>query len=352
MKAVGSAPTAGMPCAEEAAAQAFVRRREPEWGMADEATLQARLSEDAAFAEAYRRAEAAWAAIGAHAVSPEILRMREQALARARKAQARRWWPRRGQGAAGLAVAALLVLATGLAFQLSPYGYHPDDYRTAIGEQRVVALEDQSTIALDAATSLRVRYSDDARTIELLDGQAQFSVSHDPARPFKVRVGHNTLVALGTVFNVEYIDRKMRVTMLEGRVAVLTDGKPGATLAAKQRAPAKPAGTTPPLELHVGDELRLEGDGPASIAKVDPDSAMAWRRGKLVFHAIPLGEAVSRLNRHSHVHLDIEDPTLAALPVSGVFEAGDAHAFAQALESYLPLAADYSDPSAVRLHRR
>jgi transmembrane sensor len=154
MKAVGTPPTTDTPCAEDAAAQAFVRKRESEWSAEDEAALQARLSADAAFAEAYQQADAAWASIGAHAVSPELMRMREQALARARKAQARRWWPRRGHSTRpGLAVAALLVLVAGLAFQLSPYGYHPDDYRTAIGEQRVVALKDQSTIALDAAST-------------------------------------------------------------------------------------------------------------------------------------------------------------------------------------------------------
>lgn len=151
---MGTPPTTDTPCAEDAAAQAFVRKRESEWSAEDEAALQARLSADAAFAEAYQQADAAWASIGAHAVSPELMRMREQALARARKAQARRWWPRRGHSTRpGLAVAALLVLVAGLAFQLSPYGYHPDDYRTAIGEQRVVALKDQSTIALDAAST-------------------------------------------------------------------------------------------------------------------------------------------------------------------------------------------------------
>jgi transmembrane sensor len=72
-----------------------------------------------------------------------------------------------------------------------------------------------------------VRFTVDARTIELLDGQAQFSVAKDPARPFKVKAGAKTIVAVGTVFDVEYVDRQVQVAMVEGRVAVLSQDQSG-----------------------------------------------------------------------------------------------------------------------------
>lgn len=236
---------------------------------------------------------------------------------------------------------------------MSPYGYHPGSYRTDIAEQRVVPLEDQSSIALDGATALRVQFNDDARSVQLLDGHAQFSVAPDPARPFKVHVGDLTVVALGTVFTVEHADGRTRVTLIEGRVAVLPEGRRASHVGLHLRHPANHTETfaSGKMELAVGDELRLDRDGQATVAQVDLDSATAWRRGKLVFHDLALSEAVSRMNRQSHLQIGMDDPELAALPVSGVFKAGDARAFAQALESYLPLSADYSSAGKVSLRR-
>ena len=73
----------------------------------------------------------------------------------------------------------------------------------------------------------------DARIIELKQGQAQFSVAKDPTRPFKVLVGDRTIVALGTVFTVDFTDRKIHVAMVEGRVAVVP---PQRVVAAERKA--------------------------------------------------------------------------------------------------------------------
>jgi transmembrane sensor len=117
------------------------------------------------------------------------------------------------------------TLLLGIAWQLSPYGYAPGRYHTGIGEQRVVDLEDDSRIVLDAATRLRVRFTSDARVVELQDGQAQFSVAKDPTRPFKVEAGGRTIVAVSTVFIVEYVDSQVRVAMMEGKVAAIPNAR-------------------------------------------------------------------------------------------------------------------------------
>jgi transmembrane sensor len=98
-------------------------------------------------------------------------------------------------------------------------GYRPGQITTNKEEQRVLVLQDRSRIVLDARTRLRVHFTDDVRAIDLLEGQAQFSVGKDPRRPFKVQAGENTIVALGTDFTVEYVDHQMSVSMLEGKVS-------------------------------------------------------------------------------------------------------------------------------------
>lgn len=349
---------------DEQAVRAFLRLRDGRLTQEESAGLQARLAGDPAFAKAFEQAGELWKSVNHFAASPELMAMRQQAIARARRSSANRWrgplrtW--RGWRAGAAALAAMLAL--GMIVQLSPFGYRSDLYRTGIGEQQVVELDDHSRIALDARTTLQVRYSDNARVVNMVEGQAQFSVAKDPARPFKVQVGDRTVIALGTVFTVEYIDQQMRVTMLEGRVAVLPPpgGQDVADRGSSPHSGKQPNGVpavsvgvpSGGIELKGGEEMRIAPDGHAKVVDADLDAATAWRSGKLIFHNLPLDQAVRRLNRYSRLQLQIEDPTLAALPVSGVFEAGNTSAFAEALESYLPLAADHSEPGSVRLRRR
>jgi transmembrane sensor len=333
---------------EEASGQ-FVARMSDKWTARDEQDVQARLASDLEFAAAWHALERSWEDLDRVAAVPEVMVLREEALAEARRENARRWLrPRRAGGWRIAAALAGLALCGGIAWQLSPYGDRPDVYRTAIGEQRILELEDRSRLALDAATHVRVRYSSNAREIELVHGQAQFSVARDPARPFKVRVGGRTVVALGTVFTIEYFDEHMRVAMMEGKVAVLPDVHrvPSATRSAAREVAA-------PMELEAGEELYVGRDGRTRFnARADLQGATAWREGKVVFRSEPLREAARRMNRYSHVQIEIADDELAAREISGVFDAGDTGQFVQALQLYLPLTAVYPDSRTVRLVRR
>jgi len=344
------------PDLEDQAAEIFLRRHSGAWNAEDEAAYETRIAEDPLFADAAAGVRRAWQAAGNHAATPELMGFREQALARARRANARRWLGADGRLQRRWRVAAAVAgigLVLGVAVQLSPYGYRSGTYRTAIGEQRVVELADRSRIALDSKTNLRVRYTDDARIIELAKGQAQFTVAKDPQRPFRVEAGGATIVAIGTSFTVEYVDQEMSVALLEGRVAVNIASSPpdSSSVGAGETSRAAPSVRT--TELKTGEAMRVRADGQATvIANADLEAATAWRQGKIIFRGVPLGEAVRRLNRYSRFQLEIEDPRLAELVVSGVFEAGDTPAFAEALRSYLPVTADYTEPEVVRLRYR
>jgi transmembrane sensor len=180
--------------------------------------------------------------------------------------------------------------------------------------------------------------------VELQEGQAQFSVAKDPARPFKVQAGERTIVAVGTVFDVEYIDREVQVAMVEGRVAVVSQAN-GSTTDADASASASAS-----IELSAGEALEVRADGAATISpKADLEAATAWREGKVIFRDRTLAEAVHRLNRYSHRQVVIDDAALARMKISGVFDAGDALAFAEAMQAYLPVNADLSQGSTIHL---
>jgi transmembrane sensor len=362
--------TGNGPIVEQEAADAFVQRLTGEWTAQDQTVLEARLDQDLAYADAYRRVAESWAALDTHAEAPELMAYREEAISYARRTSARRWLRpnlyARGRWRVAAAILGVMVTSA-VVWQFSPYGYSPGRYRTGIGEQRIVELEDHTRIALDAATRLQVRYSDDARVVQLKEGQAQFSVAKDPARPFKVRVGEHTIVALGTVFTVEYVDQEVHVAMMEGRVAVIADqAAPTPSAATRPKSthgqdPSIAENRTEPsntavrgtIELSAGEELRVHGDGLATvIPEADLKAATAWREGKVIFRGETLEQAIRRLNRYSHVRIEIADASLAAERISGVFEAGDTQGFVSAVQRYLPVTVQQTDSTTIEMRTK
>ena len=324
---------------EAAAAEIFVQRLQGAWSPAEQSALDVRLAHDPVFAEAYTRVAQAWGALDTNAETPELMCYREEAIAYARRANARRWQRVGAHSLGGWGIAAAVVgavIALGVIWQLSPLAYVPGQYRTGIGEQRIIELDDHSRIALDATTRLTVHYSKDARSVELTQGQAEFSVAHDPARPFKVIAGNRTIIAVGTVFTVDMSAQGIRVATVEGRVAV----------ASTESQTQRPH----PTEVAAGEELRVNESGQSTFTpKADLAAATAWRAGKVIFRTEQLGDAVRRINRYSRVQVEIEDASLATHRISGVFETGDTQGFVSAVEQYLPVVADRSESDRIRL---
>jgi transmembrane sensor len=97
----------------------------------------------------------------------------------------------------------------------------------------------------------------------------------------------------------------------------------------------------------------VRADGAATVVpKADIEAATAWRQGKVIFRDQTLAEAVHRLNRYSRQQVVVDDPALAQMKVSGVFDSGDAQAFAEAMQAYLPVAADFSGSSVIHLRMK
>ena len=348
---------------EAQAAEQFLNRRAGNWTAADERDHVERLAHRD-FADASARVERVWDGVAQQPNRPEFLSLREQALARARRANKRRWslpWTTAQRSWTAAATLFAVAVAVATLWQISPFGYRPGVYETGIGEQRNIELSDHSHIALDSSTRIRATLTADARTIEISQGQAQFNVAHDATRPFKVIAGGHTIVAVGTVFTVEYADQTVRVAMMEGKVAVLSqeagtsdDAQGSANSGLPSGRMAVRSGAAPnTIELVAGEELRFARDGhPTVKPKADIEAATAWREGKVIFRSEPLGEAVRRLNRYSHTKLQLDGAELSNLSVSGVFDAGDSRAFADVVQSYLPVTADYSQADIIRLRMR
>jgi transmembrane sensor len=323
------------------AAAASWRVRLTELGLESTIEFEAWLAEDPAHELAWARVQAPWAEIGNQAASPELMELRRDALDRARSQGRQRWrghadGTRRRTIAAAVAVLVAVVAGGVVQWERSQELV----YRTALGERRVVSLEDGSRLSLDSDSEVRVRLRDEARRLELRRGQARFDVAHDAQRPFSVRARDQTVIATGTAFNIDLAGAGVVVTLIEGSVVVTpADGD------------AAPREESAPVTLSAGQQLIAARAEPRRVAKVRLDHATSWETGELVFEDALLGTVAERVSRYSGTKVSV-DANARALRISGVFKTGDVATFVEMVTRYLPVAAVTQRDSGILLRSK
>jgi transmembrane sensor len=267
-----------------------------------------------------------------------MLELRRQALARFRRAGASRWGTHKIKlGAAALALGVIGAAALYLALYLPTSSY----YKTDIGERRIVALPDGSRISMDSDTRVHVTYQKMARSITLDRGRSRFDVAHDPSRPFGVTAGAQTVVAVGTSFDVERLQSRVVITLIQGQVVIKGVESPTATTGHTQDS----------IALKAGEQLVVSQNVRPAIMAADLQVARAWEAGRLLFRDEPLGDAVARVNRYTAHPLEV-DPSIASIRISGVFNAGDIGSFVSGVTSYFPVQASTTESNNILLQPR
>lgn len=151
----------------------------------------------------------------------------------------------------------------------------PYAVETAPGEQREVALADDSSMVLAGGSRVELDRADQ-RSAVLDRGEVLFRIRHDGAKPFRVRAGDLTITDVGTIFDVKRAGTLTRVAVSEGAVLVDPDGAA--------------------LRLDAGKAVEAEGDRLAE-SKIAIADVGAWREGRLAYDGVPLGEVAADLAR-------------------------------------------------------
>lgn len=195
-------------------------------------------------------------------------------------------------------------------------------YATQPGQRMQAALPDASVVDLNTATRLSVRLFEDRRVVELQAGEATFTVTPDPQRPFYVETGATTVRVTGTRFNVRRDGEQVRVAVDSGTVAVqsghwwnrsqvlLTGGQGTRTLA---------QGGLSPME------------------KVAVSDLLAWHAGRVVFRDQALADAVAEMNRYGRMDMRVADAAVGRIHISGVFSVDNPQAFLDLLPAIAPV---------------
>lgn len=227
-----------------------------------------------------------------------------------------RWLSRAGWLAAAASLFGALVGGSLLVEQI----LSGRTYSTDVGERRSVNLPDGSTVLLDSRSSLRVNFTAMTRQVELVHGQALFSVVHDPQKPFLVRAGATVIRDIGTQFDVKQRPDDTVVTVVEGRVAVLA--RPPSPLPAVTPQSAKARGDyrDEPVFVSAGEQVDVAaGNFSPQLVHVSVGSVVAWTRDQVVLESATLTEAAREFNLYSNRKIVAEDLGASPLRLSGVF---------------------------------
>jgi len=249
-----------------------------------------------------------------------------------------------------MAVTLLLVLQTSI-FE----NYGPQTYKTALGEQRRIHLEDGSVVTLNTNSELAVDFSKTRRAVKLIRGEANFQVAKNPERPFGVYAGSGMVWAVGTAFNVRHSVSSVDVIVTEGSVKVFSNigaGK-GSELSIDNAQGAEPRVTGDRTSIRTGREEALLIAGEVVryskviefldvVRQEDIKRKLAWQEGALIFKGESLAQAVAEISRYTDRRIIITDPFLAGLRVGGHYKTGDIEALFASLGQGLQIKVDYS----------
>ncbi|PKR55025.1 FecR family protein [Thalassospira marina] len=235
---------------------------------------------------------------------------------------------------AGICGSLLVCLVAFGLYQNGYYDRYHADYYTKTGEITHITLSDGSKIALNSDSAIRVRYAPDHRDIDLLRGEAFFTVAHNADRPFTVHENNLSARAVGTRYGVStaHGDLPADVQVEEGIVEV--------TSASDHQL------------LTAGQAAELDRDGMLNIEKTDIGNETAWRDGKLVFSQKPLRDVLASLEQYRTGRIILLDDDIGNLQLSGIFDIADTDQALRSIAQRLPITFSYATPLLVIAHKK
>jgi transmembrane sensor len=240
-------------------------------------------------------------------------------------------------GAVALALAMLILMAgPQLALRLT---MQEETQGTASGERRSLSLPDGTRVLLNAQSRLQVHFSPQQREVRLLQGEALFTISHEPRRPFHVRIDNILVEDVGTSFDVRREQSGADITVAQGRVIVQTVHQVRRDTGALQgiRAGDSESKTPahPPITLVQEEEAFVPVNGARPpvrhLSERQLAARTAWKDGLIVLDEMTLAQAIREFNRYNPLQLVLADEQVGSLRLGGEFKLSEPLAFVSSL---------------------
>jgi transmembrane sensor len=312
------------------AIRAWTQRHSGTWLEADETELQRWLAAESEHRDAYEKVRTAWALSGALKSAPSLQRRPQAETAAANSDSATRASLFKKTALAASVV--ILSVAVGIPLWHSGYRWWNGtqvQLATLKGQPQTFALDDGTTVILDADSQLTANIGSHRRHVSLIHGEALFNVKHDTSRPFEVVTGAGRIQDLGTRFDVEALESSTRVAVIEGRVGVLT--------------------ASGQVMLIAGQAGGYDNTGALLPVKPFEDDAAGWSRGQRHFDHELLGDVLERVARYHAVKFVFTDSRLRNLRISGTFRIGDLPLILRTLAAALPIEPKYLNAEQIEI---
>lgn len=204
---------------------------------------------------------------------------------------------------ATLSATALVAVSLFMMEQQDRQHYYAD-----VGDYQQITLQDGSIIELNTDSAIAVSLSESGRDIELLKGEAFFTVAPGKTKPFVVTVGEARVQALGTAFNIyRQSEKQSMVSVVEGVVRVSEAS--GSSVAA------------PESKMLLANDVVLvdETIGLSELQAVNLEQMTAWRSGQVLFDKASVADAVAILNRYLERKIVVAASASSNHRISGIF---------------------------------
>jgi transmembrane sensor len=212
---------------------------------------------------------------------------------------------------------------------------------------RAVTLADGTLVRLNAGGEVVEDFDATERRVRLTRGEAHFTVTKNPERPFVVIAGPLRVRAVGTAFNVNLQSARIEVLVTHGSVRVAT---------AEAAVPAEPVlGVGERAVLSLASSVQPGAPAPALVVtRVDPAEmtrALAWHES-LRLGGATLGELAADFERRFGQRVVIADPEIADLRAGGRVRADDTDHFVNLLATTFDLEVERSADGAWVLRKK
>ncbi|MEN0053783.1 MAG: FecR domain-containing protein [Mucilaginibacter sp.] len=204
-----------------------------------------------------------------------------------------------------LKIAAALMMIAGCAWLFIKHNNRHVEFAT----QETVksdTLSDGSVVTLNkyALLSYPHTFKGSQRNVDLLKGEAFFSVTPNKAKPFIISTGNTTIRVVGTSFNVKNKNGAVEVIVETGIVQV-SQGQYT-------------------VSLHPGEMALIQAHMNKPVKANSPDHLYNYYRSKeFVADNVPLYRMVEVLNEAYGSHITIERKELNKLPLNTTFKTDD-----------------------------
>ena len=231
-------------------------------------------------------------------------------------------------------------------------------YQREAAQMDPVLLQDGSVFQLNDHSRVRVNLTESTRHVLVESGEVFFEVNPDIQRPFDVQAGTAGFIAKGTAFSVRKDENgEVETTVVDGIVEVEVPRRPRLYRGAPEELPAENpetgvrdinrvgetpragetrnvAETEPAGEVKAGEVGTISTDGQFSVTRVeeaDLTKRLAWADPVRSLDGMTLTEAVALFNRYNVRKLEITDPELGRMRVSGRYHLTQPERFVEGL---------------------